>query len=115
MAQAYRSALWAAQRAKPGWSSYAQIRSLCEPEGRRAGLVERGDSILGKEACEMTSVRVAAVQASYVLMDQAATLDRVAALTGEAAAQGAQLARWPFPRSSSRARRSGSTPGRSGW
>ena len=33
MAQAYRSALWAAQRAKPGWSSYAQIRSLCEPGG----------------------------------------------------------------------------------
>jgi nitrilase len=43
----------------------------------------------------MTSVRVAAVQASYVLMDQAATLDRVAALTGEAAAQGAQLAAFP--------------------
>jgi hypothetical protein len=33
----------------------------------------------------MTSLRVAAVQASYVLMDQAATLDRVAALAGEAA------------------------------
>ncbi len=43
----------------------------------------------------MTSVRVAAVQASYVLMDQAATLDRVAALTGEAAAQGAQLVAFP--------------------
>jgi nitrilase len=43
----------------------------------------------------MTSLRVAAVQASYVLMDQAATLDRVAALTAEAAAQGAQLAAFP--------------------
>jgi nitrilase len=43
----------------------------------------------------MTSVRVAAVQASYVLMDQAATLDRVADLTAEAAAQGAQLVAFP--------------------
>ena len=43
----------------------------------------------------MTSLRVAAVQASYVLMDQAATLERVAALTGQAAAQGAQLAAFP--------------------
>jgi len=43
----------------------------------------------------MTSLRVAAVQASYVLMDQAATLDRVAALKGQAAAQGAQLAAFP--------------------
>ena len=43
----------------------------------------------------MTSVRVAAVQASYVLMDQAATLDRVAGLTAEAAAQGAQLVAFP--------------------
>jgi nitrilase len=43
----------------------------------------------------MTSLRVAAVQASYVLMDQAATLERVAALTGEAAAQGAQLVAFP--------------------
>ena len=43
----------------------------------------------------MTSVRVAAVQASYVLMDQAATLERVAALTAEAAAQGAQLVAFP--------------------
>lgn len=43
----------------------------------------------------MTSLRVAAVQASYVLMDQAATLDRVAALTAEAAAQGAQLVAFP--------------------
>ena len=43
----------------------------------------------------MTSVRVAAVKASYVLMDQAATLDRVAALTAEAAAQGAQLVAFP--------------------
>ncbi len=37
----------------------------------------------------MTSLRVAAVQASYVLMDQAATLDRVAQLNAAAAAQGA--------------------------
>ena len=43
----------------------------------------------------MTSVRVAAVQASYVLMDQAATLDRVAGLTAEAVAQGAQLVAFP--------------------
>jgi len=43
----------------------------------------------------MTSLRVAAVQASYVLMDQAATLDRVAGLTAEAAAQGAQLVAFP--------------------
>ena len=43
----------------------------------------------------MTSLRVAAVQASYVLMDQAATVDRVAALTAEAAGQGAQLVVFP--------------------
>jgi nitrilase len=43
----------------------------------------------------MTSLRVAAVQASYVLMDQAATLDRVRALTAEAAAQGAKLVAFP--------------------
>jgi nitrilase len=43
----------------------------------------------------MTSLRMAAVQASYVLMDQAATLDRVAALTAQAAAQGAQLVAFP--------------------
>jgi hypothetical protein len=43
----------------------------------------------------MTSLRVAAVQASYVLMDQAATLDRVASLTAEAAAQGAKLVAFP--------------------
>ncbi len=43
----------------------------------------------------MTTVRVAAVQASYVLMDQAATLDRVASLTAQAAAQGAQLVAFP--------------------
>ena len=41
------------------------------------------------------SIRVAAVQASYVLMDQGATLDRVAALTAQAAAQGAQLVAFP--------------------
>jgi predicted amidohydrolase len=36
-----------------------------------------------------------AVQASYVLMDQQATLDKVAELTGQAAAQGAQLVVFP--------------------
>ena len=43
----------------------------------------------------MTSLRVAAVQANYVLMDRAATLERVAALTAAAAAQGAQLVAFP--------------------
>ena len=43
----------------------------------------------------MTSVRVAAVQASYVLMDQEATLDRVAMLSADAAAQGAELVVFP--------------------
>jgi nitrilase len=43
----------------------------------------------------MSTVRVAAVQASYVLMDQQATLDRVTELTGKAAAQGAQLVVFP--------------------
>ena len=43
----------------------------------------------------MTSLRVAAVQASYVLMDQAATLDRVAELTAAASSQGAQLVAFP--------------------
>jgi nitrilase len=43
----------------------------------------------------MPRVRVAAVQASYVLMDQQATLDKVAELTGKAAAQGAQLVVFP--------------------
>jgi nitrilase len=43
----------------------------------------------------MTIVRVAAVQASYELMDRDATIDRVAALTAEAAAQGAQLVVFP--------------------
>jgi nitrilase len=44
---------------------------------------------------DMTNVRVAAVQARYVLMDQAATLDRVAKLCAEAAAQQAQLVVFP--------------------
>ena len=44
----------------------------------------------------MTSLRVAAVQANYVLMDRAATLERVAALTAAAAAQGAQLVAFPL-------------------
>jgi predicted amidohydrolase len=39
----------------------------------------------------MPTVRVTAVRASYVLMDGQATLDKVAELTGKAAAQGAQL------------------------
>ena len=43
----------------------------------------------------MTSLRVAAVQASYVLMDQAATLDRVSILTAEAAQNGAQMVAFP--------------------
>jgi nitrilase len=43
----------------------------------------------------MTSVRVAAVQASYVLMDRDRTLDRVAELAAAAAAQGAQLVVFP--------------------
>jgi nitrilase len=43
----------------------------------------------------MPVVRVAAVQASYVLMDRQATLDKVAELTGQAAAQGAQLVVFP--------------------
>jgi hypothetical protein len=36
----------------------------------------------------MTVLRVAAVQASYVLMDRDATIDRVAALTASAAREG---------------------------
>ncbi len=43
----------------------------------------------------MTTLRVAAVQASYVLMDRAATIDRVAALTAAAAAQAADLVVFP--------------------
>jgi nitrilase len=43
----------------------------------------------------MTTVRVAAVQASYELMNREATIDRVADLTGAAAAQGAQLVVFP--------------------
>jgi nitrilase len=43
----------------------------------------------------MPVVRVAAVQASYVLMDQQATLDKVAELTGKAVAQGAELVVFP--------------------
>ena len=39
----------------------------------------------------MTSFRVAAVQATYILMDRDATIERVAELTAEAAQQGAQL------------------------
>jgi nitrilase len=43
----------------------------------------------------MTTVRVAAVQAAYELMNRDATIDRVAELTADAAAQGAQLVVFP--------------------
>jgi nitrilase len=43
----------------------------------------------------MTTLRVAAVQASYVLMDRDATIDRVAGLTAAAARDGAQLVVFP--------------------
>jgi len=43
----------------------------------------------------MTELRVAAVQAAYVLMDRQATIDRVVELTAEAAAKGAQLVVFP--------------------
>jgi nitrilase len=43
----------------------------------------------------MPALRVAAVQAAYVLMDQAATIDRVADLTAAAAREGAQLVVFP--------------------
>jgi nitrilase len=42
-----------------------------------------------------STVRVAAVQASYVLMDREATLDKVEALTASAATDGAQLVVFP--------------------
>jgi nitrilase len=50
----------------------------------------------------MALVRIAAVQASYVLMDQQATLDKVAELTRKAAGQGAQLVVFPEGRGRSR-------------
>lgn len=43
----------------------------------------------------MTVLRVAAIQATYVLMDREATIDRVAELTAAAAAKGAQLVVFP--------------------
>ena len=43
----------------------------------------------------MSSLRIAAVQASYVLMDRDATIDRVAGLTAAAAREGAQLVVFP--------------------
>ena len=43
----------------------------------------------------MTSLRIAAVQATYVLMDREATIDRVEELTAGAAGQGAQLVVFP--------------------
>jgi nitrilase len=43
----------------------------------------------------MTVVRLAAVQATYVLMDREATIERVAQLTGAAAKEGAQVVVFP--------------------
>jgi nitrilase len=43
----------------------------------------------------MSALRVAAVQAAYVLMDRDATIDRVAELTAAAAREGAQLVVFP--------------------
>jgi nitrilase len=43
----------------------------------------------------MSTVRVAAVQATYELMNRDATIDRVAELTADAAAQGAQVVVFP--------------------
>ena len=43
----------------------------------------------------MTYLRIAAVQATYVLMDRDATIDRVAELTAAAAGQGAQFVVFP--------------------
>ncbi|MFC7619446.1 carbon-nitrogen hydrolase family protein [Microlunatus sp. GCM10028923] len=43
----------------------------------------------------MTTLTVAAVQAAYVLLDRAANLDRVEALTADAAGQGAELVIFP--------------------
>ena len=43
----------------------------------------------------MATLKVAAVQAGYVLMDRDATIDRVASLTADAARQGAQLVVFP--------------------
>ncbi len=43
----------------------------------------------------MGLLKIAAVQATYVLMDRDATIDRVEVLTAEAAAQGAQLVVFP--------------------
>ena len=43
----------------------------------------------------MAAFTVAAIQAAYVLMDREATLERVAALTAEAAANGAKLVVFP--------------------
>ena len=43
----------------------------------------------------MPRVRVAAVRASYVHMDQRAAVDKVAELTGRAAVQGAELVVFP--------------------
>ena len=42
-----------------------------------------------------SKLTVAAVQAAYVLLDRDATIDRVAALTADAASKGAQLVVFP--------------------
>ena len=60
----------------------------------------------------MTTVKVAAVQAAYVLMDQKACLAKAIDLIGQAAAGGPGS--WSSRRPSSRAPRSGWTPGGSG-
>lgn len=41
------------------------------------------------------TIRVAAVQATYVMMDRAATIERVAQLAADAAAQGVQVVVFP--------------------
>jgi predicted amidohydrolase len=43
----------------------------------------------------MSVVRLAAVQATYVLMDREATIDRIADLTSAAAEEGAQVIVFP--------------------
>ena len=52
-------------------------------------------------------VKIAAVQATYVLMDREATIDRVAELTASAVQQGAQLV--VFPEAFDTTRRQAST------
>lgn len=54
---------------------------------------DKNDSLRGEAI--VPTVRVAAVQASYVLMDRESTIDRVADLTAKAASEGAQLVVFP--------------------